>query len=405
MSKKDNPGPGNTTSKVFASKRTRFFGMIFLAFLLANYPVQGQNKDDDYFRIYTLIQQADSLSKNGANAPALTRYQQAQSALRNFQKAYPDWNAKVISFRSNYLVQRVAALSQAGPSTATLQGDTKGAGDDQIQVKLLEPGAEPRKVLRLHPNPGDKQTMTLTMKMAIEMKMGDMQNPAMKLPAMIMTMDLTVKSVSPQGGIAYEMVLTDANVADEPDVIPQVAEAMKKSLEGVKGLVSTGIMSNRGIKETNEIKAPAGADAQTRQAIDQMKESMAKVSVPLPEEAIGPGAKWEAKMSIKSQGMTIDQTATYELTAIEEDHITARLTIAQSAANQKIQNPTMPALKLDLTKMVGNGGGDLTLDLTKIVPPQATLASHSELSMNMNTSGQKQTMEMKLDLNVQIEAK
>ncbi len=132
---------------------------------------------------------------------------------------------------------------------------------------------------------------------------------------------------------------------------------------------------------------------------------MAKLSGPLPEEAVGPGAKWEAKMPIKSQGMTIDQMATYEIVSLEEDHITAKITIAQRAANQKMQNPAMPAVKLDLTKMVGNGGGDLTLDLTKLIPTQATLESHSELSMNMNNAGQKQTMNMKLDLNVRIEAK
>jgi len=406
MSKKNNPRPSSASSTAeFALKRAWFFGLVLLAFLLANSQAQGQNKDDDYFRIYTLIQQADSLSKNGENDPALARYQQAQADLRKFQKTYPDWNAKVISFRSNYLAQRISALSQNAPAGADPQAATKSATSGSVQVKLLEPGAEPRKVLRLHPNAGDKQTMTMTMKMAMEMKMGEMQNPAMKLPAMIMNMEITVKSVSPEGDIAYELVLSDASVADEPDVMPQVAQAMKTSLEGVKGLTSTGIMSNRGITKTNEIKVPAGADPQTRQAMDQVKETMTKVSAPFPEEAVGPGAKWEAKMPIKSQGMTIDQTAIYELVSLEEDHITARITIAQRAANQKMQNPAMPALKLDLTKMVGNGGGDLTFDLAKIVPPQATLQSHSELSMNMNNAGQKQTMDRKLDLNVRIESK
>jgi hypothetical protein len=164
-------------------------------------------------------------------------------------------------------------------------------------------------------------------------------------------------------------------------------------------------MSNRGFNKTTEMKAPAGADAQARQVLDQMKENLAKVLPPLPEEPAGPGAKWEAKMAIKSQGMTIDQTAIYELVSIEEEQVTARTTIAQRAANQKIQSPAMPALKLDLTKMVGNATGELTFDLAKIIPPQATLDNHSELSMNMNNAGQKQTMNMKLDLNVRIEAK
>jgi len=91
MSKKNNPCPSSASSTAeFALKRAWFFGLVVLAFLLANYPAQGQNKEDDYFRIYTLIQQADSLSKNGENDPALARYQQAQADLRKFQKTYPD---------------------------------------------------------------------------------------------------------------------------------------------------------------------------------------------------------------------------------------------------------------------------------------------------------------------------
>jgi len=395
----------NASIAEFAPGRIWFFRLILLAFLLACFPAQAQNKEDEYFRIYTLIQQADSLSKNGENGPALTKYQKAKAALRNFQKNYPDWNARVVSFRSNYLAQRVAALSQTAPETAESQPDTKSADAGSTQVKLLEPGAEPRKVLRLHPNAGDKETVTITIKMAIDMKMGEMQNPAMKLPPMKMTMDITVKSVSPEGDIAYEMELTDASVAEGPDVMPQVAQALKTSLAGLKGLTSTGIMSNRGINKTTEMKVPAGADAQARQALDQMKENLAKVLPPLPEEPAGPGAKWEAKMAIKSQGMTIDQTAIYELVSIEEEQVTARITIAQRAANQKMQNPAMPAVKLDLTKMVGNATGELTFDLAKIIAPQATLDNHSELLMNMNNAGQKQTMNMKVDLNVRIEAK
>ena len=69
---------------------------------------------------------------------------------------------------------------------------------------------------------------------------------------------------------------------------------------------------------------PPGADAQTRQLMDQMKDSFSSVAAPLPEEAVGPGARWEVKMPIKSQGMTIDQTATYELVSLEGERLTTK---------------------------------------------------------------------------------
>jgi hypothetical protein len=282
----------------------------------------------------------------------------------------------------------------------------KGAtGASAPQVKLLEPGAEPRQALRLHPKPGDKQTLTLTMKMGMATKMGEMETPAVKLPGMTMIMDSTVKSVSASGDIAYEMVMTDASVADEPGVMPQVAETMKASLAGLKGLSGTGTMSNRGLNLGTDFKIPSNADPQTRQAIEQMKESVANLSSPLAEEAVGTGAKWTAKTTLKSQGLAIDQTATYQLISIEGERLNLKTTTAQSAANQKMQNPSMPGVKLDLSKMTGEGTGEVSLDLAQLLAREATFDSHADLSMNMNMGGQKQAMNMKMEMNIRLESK
>jgi hypothetical protein len=396
---------GNIFPAAFTIKPTLFFGLTIAVLLAAISPVAAQDaKEDQYVQIYTLIQQADSLNKNGETNRAATKYAQAQVALRKFQKTYPDWNARVVGFRSNYLAQRIAALAQSS-SAAEASGDAKSTGTGAVQVKLLEAGAEPRKVLRLHPAVGDKQAVHLAIKMGMDMKMGETQTPAVKMPVMKMVMDMTVKTVSPEGDIAYDMVLSDAGLGDDPDVLPQVADAMKKSLEGVKGMTGTGIISSRGVNKSSDIKIPAKADAQMLQSMEQMKDSLSKISSPLPEEAVGPGAKWQVKMPVKSQSITIDQTITYELISIEEERAEMKLQIEQRAANQKMQSPAMPNLKLDLVNMTGNGGGTMTLDQTKMVSPLATLDTHSELSLNMNNGGQKQSMTMKVDLNLQIETK
>src|SRR5205823_12152761 len=94
------------------------------------------------------------------------------------------------------------------------------------QVKLLAAGAEPRKALRLHPKPGEKQTLEMTVK--TEMKMGEMPNP-MKMPTMAMTIEVTVKTVA-DGSVTYEILVNDVSVPDEPGVTPQAAEAIKSAL-------------------------------------------------------------------------------------------------------------------------------------------------------------------------------
>ena len=91
---------------------------------------------------------------------------------------------------------------------------------------------------------------------------------------------------------------------------------MKAAFVGIKGLTGTGTVSSRGFSKGVEFKAPAGSNPQARQLMDQMKEFVTQLVAPLPEEAVGPGARWEAKTPLKSQGMTMDQTATYELVTV-----------------------------------------------------------------------------------------
>src|ERR1017187_8676842 len=227
----------------------------------------------------------------------------------------------------------------------------------------------------------------------------------MAMPAMLMTMDIGVKDIAAGCEITYEVVFTDATVVTNASTLPAIAAAMKSSLAGLRGTTGTGTMSDRGIISQLEMKAPAGADPQLSQVMGQMKESFSGSATPLPEEAVGPGARWEYTTQIKSQGMTIDQTVTYELVSTAGDRLTLRSTITQNAANQKIQNPAMPGMKADLDKMTGAGTGGSTFDLAHIMPLSATLDENAEVVMSMNLGQQKQAMDMKMNMNVTLEAK
>jgi hypothetical protein len=403
---------GATSKGQVCINRKWFSALLLLALLLGLWPARADGPDDDYLQIYNLIHQADDLNTNGKTAQAKAKFQEAQTALKNFQRDYPDWNVKLVAYRVNYVAGKVAALSAPPPAAGTAtnapeaqSGATASAQTSTKQVNLLEAGPEPRKVLRLHPSPGDKQTLVLTVKMVMETKLGAVETPATKVPPIKMTMDATVKEVSDTGDITCELVMGDISVSDEPGGTPGVAEAMKAVFAGAKGLSGTGTISSRGISKGFEFKSPAGSNPQARQLMDQMKGFVTQLIAPFPEEAIGPGARWEAKIPINSQGMTMDQTATYEAVSLEGERLTTKSALVQHAANQKIENPAMPGMKMDLTKMVGNGSGERTFDLGHLLPVAGTEKAHSETSMTMNMGGQKQAMTMKMDLNLKFEAK
>lgn len=384
------------------------FVILTLFIVLAKAAIE--DPDDQYIRILGVIQRADLLSQHGESNLAKAKYEQAQTQLVSLKQSNPTWNPKVMAFRSDYLAGRIAALSQTNaPDNSAAKPETKSdtktaASLSTEQVKLLDAGAEPRRMLRLSPKPGDKQHLSMTLKMAMAMGMGAPPGQPMKMPAIQTVLDATVKTVSTDGDIAYETVMSDIGVADEPGALTQMAEAMKASLASVKGLTTTGTMSNRGLNKGTQIKLPAGAAPQMRQLMDQMKESLANVMSPLPDEAVGPGAKWEVNLPLKSQGMTFDQTATYQLTSIEGDRVNLTVSMVQHGANQKVQNPALPNVNVEVTKMTGSGTGTVALDLAQLLPSRATLTSHTEMSMNTNAGGQNQAMTVKTDMDMRLEA-
>jgi hypothetical protein len=385
--------------------------------------------DDDYLAIYGIMNQADTLSSRGETNAAHAKYVEAERDLEQFQRNNPNWNVNIVTFRLNYLADKIAGTTAAPTATVTTETSTAATAsantadttatstiDNAVAsmpaeaapkspVKLLDAGSEPRTVLRLHPAAGDKQTVTMTMKMGMDMGTAGKSAPAMNIPAIVMSMDVEVKSVSADGDISYAMVFNDATIADDTNTLPAIATAMKSGLAGISGMTGTGEMSDCGIVKNVEMKLPATAAPQLQQTIGQMKNSFNSSATPLPEEAVGPGARWEYQTQVKSQGMKINQTVNCELVSIDGDHLNLHTTITQNAANQIIQNPAVPNLKMNLTKMTGTGGGTTTLNLGKLMPVSATLGEKTEIVMGMNVGQQKQTMDMKMDINVAIESK
>jgi len=239
----------------------------------------------------------------------------------------------------------------------------------------------------------------------MDMEMGGMPAQAVKMPAIKLDMKVTIKDVAANGDITYETMIEDASVSADAEVMPQVADAIKGSFESIKGLSGAGTISNRGLGRKSDMKLPPDANPQMRQAMEQMHDSFSTMTASFPEEAIGPGARWEVKLPLRSQGMAITQTMTYELASIKGEILTVKSTLLQHAANQKIENPSMPGLKMDLTKMTANGSGTASLNLAQIMPSKATMDSKSDIAMEMNISGQKQAMTMKMDIKLVFESR
>jgi hypothetical protein len=394
---------GIAMSRILHATKSNGWPCLLMLFLLVAWSPAQAAERDEFLNVISLIGEADSLSQRGRDEQALAKYREAYTALIQLRRKYPRWEPQMLNYRLNYLEGKLAAaappeVKEDGHPKASAQRKPAAAGD---QFKLIEPGSEPRQALRFQPKPGDTQAMTMTIRMSLGIKMGGNSMPETKVPQMKMTLNTTVKDVSDSGDITFEVVLADTEIAGGDDT----ATAMSQALEGIKGLSTTSTMTSRGVVKTMETKGQGATSSTPGQGMDQFNEMLMQMVAQLPEEPVGAGARWQVIAKTKSQGMALDQTATFELVALDGNKAKIKSTLSQSAPKQKVENPMMPGMKVDLTKFTGKGTGEMTLDFTRMLPVSGTAKAHNETVMSMAMGNQRQAMATVIDMDMRLESK
>lgn len=261
-------------------------------------------------------------------------------------------------------------------------------------VKLIDAGKGAKRQLRLTPKKGGTRTMVMTMKMAMKIAIGANSMPQQTLPTMKLTMNTKITDVSASGDIKYTFVVKQPDVIADKDA-SGMADQLKDKLKGIAGMSGYAVVTNRGFTKEADFNIPADADPQMKQIMDSFKQSLYQIAAPLPEEAVGVGAKWDTIMQMTYNGMTLDQTASTELVELTGDIGKLKLSITQSAKPQKI---TANGMQVDVLSLASTGNSETTIDLKQVTPSQAAITSHSDAKMD--AGGTKVAMQIDLTIGV-----
>ncbi len=301
---------------------------------------------------------------------------------------------------------KAEAHSKKAVNTAALTGKkAAAAAASGPTVTLVDAGSDPKRALRLKPKAGDTQAASMVMNMDMKMGMGGQKMP-MKLPGMKMNMSVKVDSVNKAGDATYGFKLDSVDVVARDGVDPGVVTAMKQGINGLVGMAGKATVTSRGYATAGELQMPAGANPQMKQMVDSFKQSMDQMSIPLPEEPVGVGAKWKVVQAIDQNGMKIAQTATFEVVKIDGDKVDTKFSLAQTAAPQKIDSKDMPAgADARLKSLKGSGTGTTTFNLAKVMPEASDMTVKSSVSMSMKMGNQEQAMDMDMDVQMIMTSK
>ena len=271
-------------------------------------------------------------------------------------------------------------------------------------VTLLEAGTDPQE-LRLKLVKGQSVTAEMIMKMSMKMDINGMKPPPVALPPTRMLMDMKITDALADT-FNYTFEVTEAAPMKADGVQPMVMEAMAKALKNAEGLKGKGSIDNRGMNKGASFELPPNMDPQTRQLMDGMRDAVGRMSAPLPKEPVGVGGKWKVAQQLTQNGMTLDQTATYTVKAIDGDKLTFDVAVEMNAKPQEVKAPGMPAgATMMLESMTGEGGGTTIQSLNSLLPELAKVKIDTAMKSTVKAGGQSQKMAMDMTMDVTIQPK
>jgi len=373
--------------------------------------VSDENTDQEYIHIMNLMDRADALRASGRADDAKAKDKEAYGALVIFQKMHPRWNPTSVEYRLHEVTEILQGQPEAEPEepvSAKPHVSLEAAPSRKGPIRLLDAGSEPRQVLRLHPQAGDKQSMILTMKVSLDMP-GGAAAAMPPIPAITVPLDVSIDSVDSNGLITFDAVLGELALGSDTGLPPQAVDQAKKAFSSVKGLSVSMTMSSQGSGRLVSVNAPTDASPDIQKSVGKVQQAISTMQtaspiMALPEEAVGAGAKWEVKTIVSTNGMSVNQTTTYQLASVDGDQIS----IKKNSDFGMQGMPTTPAatpMPIASLNINGTMSGTVKMDLSKLLPVQAN--SDVQLALNVGMKGPNNTsmpMAVKMKVNFDLES-
>ena len=312
--------------------------------------------------------------KNAPSAPKAPEPIPSDFVVNGFFPAGSDQPPKV-EIRSDGGTVALGVDGSAGPATDDPNAAAASAGaPSNANVKVLEPGDEPRVARKYELKSGKTETVSVTMRSTMSQEIPGQPSASQSQPGMVFSLALTPQAKADNGELTIKVTFARAEIlpaADlDPNAVKQMAQAFKM-LVGQAGAFKLGAHGNvSGFSLANEQLARSELGALAQQTLEGL-------FVVLPDEPIGKGAKWEETGTAKQEGVTVTTTTTYTLKDVTPDGMAISVTTKRKAPAQPMADPRAPKgttvaidgtsnaqVKIRLERMPGKGAIDSATTIT-----------------------------------------
>lgn len=266
------------------------------------------------------------------------------------------------------------------------------------EITVLEVGQDPH-VLRLQPVVGAREALQLTMRMRVGNGGG---TPMMVSPPVVTKILSEVDVVDGtwiEGTVRFDSMTVEA----DPDSPAEAIERVRKLLEGFESFQARLQIDERGALGGGVVDVPQGLPEALQQTVNQIQESFGQLQMPLPEEAVGVGARWRAVSRIEQGGLNLKQTTEYHLVAVRGSRLELAVAIEQTVVEPTFTPLGNPDVRGTVDEYRGQGHGTLELDLHRLNPVRSFSRLDIDSTMTLELDGQttEQTMQMSIALELE----
>lgn len=246
------------------------------------------------------------------------------------------------------------------------------------KVVLLEKGKEPLAELKYELPTDAKETSTLKMEMSMGMNLGGGRQSQMTMPLVeLVIAQTTAPKREASGDIAVASVFSSIGVIPAAGADERVTAEFTKGLSSLKGMKITQVVTPKGRIRDAKMELAPGAPAQSAALAEQMQRSLDNVMAPLPDEAVGEGARWVVLMRLNG-GADILQWTTYRLKSKK-----GKVMELEALVSQLVASPELVAQGPDaaIQSFVSGGTGSTTMDLGHLSPDKGNATVSSSMSV------------------------
>lgn len=243
---------------------------------------------------------------------------------------------------------------------------------------MVDPGQSPREPIRRAFTVGQTASFSLTVASELHRKVNDLELPTRPMPQTTMTLRSEVLRVHDDGSASVRFTITNASISEEQSaaVHDDLARTYRQDLNALQGTEITYTVSPQG--QLNDpgviLKGNEPLTSTANQLLEQFKRALEQIVIPLPNEPVGPGARWRVSTPIDLAGIKAIRMIEYQLIERHEgDRLELGFIISVNADRQVMRDSNIPAgAELLLTNMAGTGDG---VGLLELNAPVATRVS------------------------------